>query len=377
MIGVKQEFYSSLRDDYIKKGRDSFLYRYMEQEKMKLLFSGEKKLVFGKRSDAYLQIKRYQQDYMVGKLTETEFVIKLLKMLLKGDKLRLKKESRQMLFDFASEIEGDTFLEGCKRDSDKYSCVIESLSGKKEAVSKWKSVLVTEILEKMSSELLDSALAVDIQTFLYDVGYPVNANGKIHTARKKDRNLDMLTAFCRENQISLHHPNMYPVQGLSDEQIDQYKQLYKALQTSDNLDVVIPVQIDTVTGAGVYIVGKNNVSPKSEVYKKIKGNCCYVCFLIDGLSVEDYNGISSFSWLINDEENTLCNLPDLEEALKWHIYFKAESLGDFQERNGSAPEGCPEELKHFFEESFKEQSELYISEEELAEAKAIFTNTPT
>lgn len=377
MVGVKQEFYSSLRDDYIKKGTDSFLYRYMEQEKKKLLLSGEKNVGSGKRSDAYLQIKMYEQDFQDGKISQTEYLISLLQMLLKGDKLRLKKETRLMILGFALEIEGDSCFDESKRDLDKYKNMIVSLSKVNETKTRWEKKLNKECLEQITNELLDCALTVDIQTFLYDVGYPVNANGKINVARKKDRNLDMLTAYCTENRISLYNQSVNQTQNLSDEQILQYKQLFKALQTSDNMDVVIPVQIDAVTGAGVYIVGKNNVSPKSAVYKKIKGNCCYACFLVDGLSVEDYNGISSFSWLINDEENTLCNLPDLEEALKWHLYFKAESLGDFQERNGRAPKGCPEEFKHFFEESTKEQNELDISEEELAEVKALFRNTPT
>lgn len=377
MIGVKQEFYGSLRDDYIKKGTQSFLYRYMEQEKIKLFASGEKGATTGKRGDAYLQLKLHERAFHLGDLSETEFLNSILQMLLKGDKLRLKKESRQMIFDIAVQIEGELFFNQCKRDSDKYEKVIEALTKTKEALMEWKNALTEAKLEQITNELLECALTVDIQTFLYDVGFPVNANGKISTARKKDRNLDMLTAYCKENQISLYNQSAGRMQNLSDEQIAQYKQLYKALQTSDNMDVVIPVQIDAVTGAGVYIVGKNNVSPKSAVYKKIKGNCCYACFFVDGLSVEDYNGISSFSWLINDEENTLCNLPDLEEALKWHLYFKADSLGDFQERNGKVPVGCPEEFKCFFEESSEEQDELYISEEEIAEVKAIFTKVST
>lgn len=371
MIGVKQEFYSSLRDDYIKKGTGSFLYRYMEQEKLKLFFSGEKNVGSGKRSDAYLQIKMWEQEFQTGEMSKREYLALLLQMLLKGDKLRVKKESRQMLFDIALKIEGELFFEQCKRDSDKYANVIGALSKSKDVSTEWETALTKEHLEQIVKELMECALTVDVQTFLYDVGYPVNTNGKISVARKKDRNLDMLTEYCKEKHISLYNQKAGQMQTLSNGQMEQYKQLYKVLQTSDNLDAVIPVQIDSVTGAGVYIVGKNNVSPKSAIYKKIKGNCCYACFFVDGLSVEDYNGISSFSWLINDEENTLCNIPDLEEALKWHLYFKADSLGEFQERNGKAPEGCPKDFLCFFEE--ETQDELYISDEELEEVKTIFS----
>ena len=371
MIGVKQEFYSSLRDDYIKKGTDSFLYRYMEQEKKKFLLLGEKNVGSGKRSDTYLQIKMYEQDFQAAKISQTEYLMSLLQMLLKGDKLRLKRETRQMILGFALEIEGDSFFDESKRDLDKYKNVIASLSKVNEIKARWEKNLNKECLGQITNELLECALTVDIQTFLYDVGYPVNANGKINTARKKDRNLDMLTAYCKEKRISLYNQNTTSIQTLSDEQIVQYKQLFKALQTSNNIDVIIPVQIDTMTGAGVYIVGKNNISPKSVVYKKIKGNCCYACFFVDGLNVEDYNGISSFSWLINDEENTLCNIPDLEEALRWHLYFKADSLGDFQERNGKAPEGCPKDFLRFFEE--ETQDALYVDEDELEEIRAMFT----
>ena len=366
MIGVKQEFYSNLRDEYSKKGTTSFLYRYMEQEKNKLFLTGEKNLQNGKRGDAYLQIKAYERALKEEAISETQYLASLLQMLLKGDKLRLKKESRQIVFDLAEQIAGDTVLLGCKKESEKYEKVIAVLTKQElPGVSK-------EMLEKLTQELLECALSVDIQTFLYDVGYPVNANGKIGIARKKDRNLDMLTAYCKENKISLYTQNTGMMQSLSDEQAAEYRQLYKILQTSENLDVVIPIQTDPVTGAGLFIIGKNNISPKSEIYKKVKGNCCYACFFMDGLAAEDFNGISSFSWLINDEENTLCNLPDLEEALKWYLFFKADSLDDFKERNGKIPEGCPEELKKFFAKETEIEDEFYVSEEELAEVKEIF-----
>ena len=291
-------------------------------------------------------------------------------MTLKGDKLRLKKESRQMIFDIALEIEGESFFEQSKRDSQKYEKVINAILKSKDTLSEWEKNLTEDFLKQITKELLECALTIDIQTFLYDVGFPVNTNGKINKARKKDRNLDMLTAYCKEKEISFNNADNRRMQNLSDEQISQYENLYHSLQSSNNMDVIIPVQIDVLTGAGVYIVGKNNISPKSAVYKRIKGNCCYACFLIDGLHVESYNGISSFSWLVNDEENMLCNLPDLEEALKWNLHYKADSLGDLQERNGKAPEGCPKDFLVFFEENTKD--ELYISEEELEEVKAMF-----
>ncbi len=370
MIGIKQEFYSSLRDDYIKKGTDSFLYRYMEQEKKKLLLSGEKNVGSGKRSDAYLQIKMYEQDLQVGKISQTEYLMSLLQMLLKGDKLRLKKETRQRILGFALEIEGNSFFDESKRDLDKYKNVIVSLSKVNEIKTRWEKHLNKECLGQITNELLESALTVDIQTFLYDVGYPVNANRKINTARKKDRNLDMLTAYCQENNIVLQQQHAGERQLLTEEQLREYQKLFELLQTSDNMDVIIPVQVDAVTGAGVYIVGKNNISPKSAVFKNIKGNCCYACFLVDGLGVEDYKGISSFSWLINDEENSLCNLPDLEEALKWFLYLRAENMGDFQERNGKAPKDCPKDFLCYFERETKD--ELYVSAEELEEVKVMF-----
>lgn len=370
MVGVKEEFYSSLRDDYIKNGTNSFLYRYIEQEKQKLLSTEEKPAHAGKRSDAYLQIKRLEMDFRVGKLSKMLFLKYLLQFLLKGDKLRLKKETRQFLFDVTLKVENDVFFKDCKKDVDRYKKVIESISGANEKKRKWENSLEVEFLQEIVCELLESAMIVDIQTFLYDVGFPVNTNGKIHTSRKKDRNLDMLTAYCLENNIALYQQHAGERQSLKEEQLREYQKLFELLQASDNMDVIIPVQVDAMTGAGVYIVGKNNISPKSEVYKNIKGNCCYACFLVDGLDVEDYKGISSFSWLINDEENTLCNIPSLEEAMRWFLYFRSENIGDFQERNGKAPKDCPEEFLCFFEKETKE--ELYISEEELEEVKAMF-----
>lgn len=370
MVGVKEEFYSSLRDDYIKNGTNSFLYRYIEQEKQKLLSTEEKPAHAGKRSDAYLQIKRLEMDFRVGKLSKMLFLKYLLQFLLKGDKLRLKKETRQFLFDVTLKVENDVFFKDCKKDVDRYKKVIESISGANEKQRKWENNLDEEVLQGIVRELLECAMIVDIQTFLYDVGFPVNADGKLHTSRKKDRNLDMLAAYCRENRISLSNTQVGGGQSLTEVQVHEYTRLFEILQTSDNRDVIIPVLVDALTGAGVYIIGKNNISPKSDVYKKIKGNCCYVCFMIDGLSVEDYKGKNSFSWLINDDENALCDLPDLEEALKWHLYFKSSALEDFQERNGKAPEGCPEEFLSFFEAETKD--ELYVSEEELEKVKAMF-----
>ena len=54
MVGVKQEFYSQLRDDYIKNGTNAFLYRYIEQAKNKNLALGKKGAKDGKRNDAYM-----------------------------------------------------------------------------------------------------------------------------------------------------------------------------------------------------------------------------------------------------------------------------------------------------------------------------------
>ena len=372
MVGVKQEFYSQLRDDYIKNGTNAFLYRYIEQEKNKNLALGKKGAKEGKRNDAYIQLKAYHQSYNDGALSTVDYLICLLQMLCKGDKIKLRKELREALFLFGKKLGGEDVFTNIKRETDKYEKLICLLQEHENLVQMGCVGVDKDILEVIHRELLECALSIDVQTFLYDIGYSVNEKGNIGQARKKDRSLDMLSAYCREKQISFSSQSVGNSKSLSDEQMEQYKQLYQALQRSNNKDVVIPIQVDTVTGAGIYIVGKNNLSPLSTAYRKMKGNCCYVCFSIDGLGVEDYNGISAFSWLLNDEENTLCNLPDLEEAIKWHLFFKGDNLCDFQERNGKAPEGCPEALRGYFDEGIETQDKLYISEEELTEAKRLF-----
>lgn len=339
-IGYKDRFYSRLQEDYDEHGKDSFIYRYMKAEKEKK--TGE---VSGSRQDSYVCLREYYRKLQTGEITQRDYLLAFLKIVISNGKIHLEADqnAKQKLLEYGRKIGGEKVFEGERSNKQKYEKMYSLL----EAAGDTDDIRMDpEDLAQLQEELLSRLLKLDIQTFLYDVGYPLNRKmDHEYKSRKKDRTMDMLDAYCEENHIYFGNQktseSTQRVNGLSEKQMTFCMEKYRELKADEENDsIVLPVLIDSFTGAGIYIMGKSyfpdavwKARGRRESYQD---SCCFACFywndvmknesVIDKRTYED--GVA-FYWFKDDEEWSGSHYPNLQEALSWYYTDLKKNAEDF------------------------------------------------
>lgn len=375
-MSIREEFYSGLRrefqeDDFTK----SFLYQYLQQKKDEEIQrdrenrQGEDDT---RRKDPYVRLKVSMMELDEGKIRQEECLKKLLQVLIKNSKLRLDEDVREILWDYGRQLRRGVF-DGLRQDKQRYEALLCVLEAGPPA-----RPLRKEAWEKLCEEALKRALAIDAKTFMYDAGFPLSDEKReTISSRKKDGPLDMLDAYCRDRQLSLRGKNSGGSQGLDNEQKTRIEAFYRKLQKSPKSEkLLIPIQIDPCTGAGLYIIGKAYYRQIPSLYRRISGSCCYAFFCLDDIPPEDDE--------LSEEERQVylrypaeseCDFPNLDEAWRWYSAMSREKgLSFFHGVNRTVPVDCPEELRVYFRGGqmwgSRDTREFTVSKEEVAAAAA-------
>ena len=138
---------------------------------------------------------------------------------------------------------------------------------------------------------------------------------------------------------------------MSEQEKQDIEKLFQILQRGNNPNVLLPVQLDSRSGMGLYIVGKAYFQNMGSIYREIKGSCCYAHFCLNDFAVVPGYGVT-LSWTAKEREIAgQCNAPTLDEALKWFQtdVRSSKALFYFQKQNRLPPEHCPPALMHYFD----------------------------
>jgi len=358
MSGIREEFYSALRREFQEEDfTASFLYRYLEKEK-----DGGT----SKRSGPYGLLKAGFADLERGRTGQEDCLKAVLRILVKHSKLHVDKRSRDILWAYGRRLGGSGIFDGMRQDKQRYEALLRSLEREAPAVR-----LSREEWACLREDLLKRALELDAKAFLYDAGFPVSS--KPIVPRKKDRLLDMLDAYCAENQLSLQRKALTG-QALCGK--EQFEVFYRELKRSKNTGILLPVQIDPCSGVGLYIIGKKYYRDDPAVYRKIRGSCCYAFFFLDDVLSED--GEVSLVYRMDGEVQ---DYPNLDEALCWFAEkCRENSMRYFRAVNGPVPAACPETYRAYFQEDRTRNGlnaeELSVSREEMEWEAAKFGEPP-
>jgi len=358
MGGIREEFYSALRREFVEDDfTRSFLYRYLAQEKRGA--SG----LYAQLNGAFTALER-------GRVSQEDCLREVLRVLVKTPKLRLGQGVRDILWDYGRRIRGGRAFAGARQDRQRYEALLQMLEeapAEQLAPREWKA---------LREELLKRALEIEAKAFLYDAGFPASDQGRTIPPRKKDRLLDMLDAYCGERRLSLQGTASRAGTPAEDQEDEAWKQrfdeFYRELKRSGNTGVLLPVRVDPRAGVGLYIIGKKYYRGAPAVYRSIRGSCCYAFFYLEDLPPEE-DGPA----LIYRADGEAQDYPNLDEALCWYAEKCRENeFRFFREANGAAPKSCPEAFRDFFEDGWDREGPLSVSQEELEQEAASFGEPP-
>lgn len=170
-----------------------------------------------------------------------------------------------------------------------------------------------------------------VETFLYDATH----------GRKADKGLELFGAYCINAGID---PFFGGVSAPPPKEVDA---LYELLLKQRRTEVLIPVAIDSATGAGLYIIGRSYLGALAS---RIKGSCCYgVLYPNDMELIQEEDGCTWNLW-DGRREDALENLelPSAEEGMCWLKQKAEEALDYFVVCNQACPPGCPAALRRYF-----------------------------
>ena len=96
-MSVKDDFYLALSEDLTKKGTQSVLYRYLDEEQEQRTVREEKKAAFARSYQ--LRIRYYRKRLMEGSITPEEYVKQLFGLLLQKPKFCKQCGKTQEFFE--------------------------------------------------------------------------------------------------------------------------------------------------------------------------------------------------------------------------------------------------------------------------------------
>lgn len=292
------------------------------------------------RADAYAALQERFLDLELGDIREADYLRGALDLLIERDRLRLGGPVRDLLWDYGLRAGGEALFTGLRRNGQKYRRLRELLDRPD------LPALGRPGVERVHRALSSAFLTAEAQTFLYDGGQAAQGCA---AGRRKDRVMDLLDAYCKENGLALQPEGQGGPAALTPSQRDSCERLYQLLRAGENSRVLVPIQLDPESGAGLYIMGKEFFQDARKIYRSIQGSCCYACFYLCDLTVDEDYGVS-FSWSAGEEElGELCGFPNLDEALKWYGFLRRnKALRYYRDLNGAPPPGCPPALRRYF-----------------------------
>ncbi|MBO4375239.1 MAG: hypothetical protein J5829_09055 [Lachnospiraceae bacterium] len=208
---------------------------------------------------------------------------------------------------------------------------------------------------------------------MYNLGYPLakkssagQRNGAGSGTRTHNTALDLIDAWYAERGEFLT--------GGSRRKINEkeLQDLFVVLNRNRKSKAFVPVEIDGLTGAGLYILGRDLYPENTFPYD---GNhYCGFCIISDWIYATKEEGITlNYGNLFNQSLGACENVHDavvfFETSLKED---KADYLYEIQNLNGDMPKGCPESQRFYFTGSDDGDDFDRITDEDRREAMEDF-----
>lgn len=267
-------------------------------------------------------VKALWEDYrnFPEKQREQSFIYAYLKMK-KDNRAEMIAGSREALWSYMDEKRQDKYVllrsaylayENQCISQEEYRGILEKVAnGKNKACSEGKAIkqredgLDKEKLAAKQQRLERRFLLGCVSDFFQNAGYRVHKNGaaeehvKLPDKHRKENNgytdeLEMLYAFyCYQGENSGIEgvPSFYNVRttgaSLDEEYLEQCRSLYHVLNREKWEDAFVPLLVDSNTGAGVYLIGRNKYQQYSDGKQRRKirrqeeadSFSCYACVI--------------------------------------------------------------------------------------------------
>ncbi len=315
-MSLRDRIFDDIRSDYNKSGKASFLYQYLREGKLKERCDknpGKEKALIHKAATDFM----YNMGYPLAKE---------------------KKDEAQPI------------------DPDAYTEMADGLTFEEE--NRRLNVLdphrLTEEQEGKSRKQAEEAEKAK------------KAEEKPSPSRTKNTALDMIDAWYSQRGCRL------PEMSGSVASEEEYQKLFVALNNSKCTSAFVPVRIDPVTGAGLFILGRDYYP---EGYFPVSRN--YSCaFCIISFWSFDKDDPSGVRLECGTTKENVGKCDDVKEALK---FFEAElgenrqdGLFEIVNCNGNKPEQCPKSLEIYFADYEGWDDFDMITEDEMKESRDDF-----
>ena len=285
------------------------------------------------RTDAYVELQGRFLDLELGGIGQADYLRSALDLLIRRERMPLDEASGAFLREYGLRAGGRDFFDGARRKEEQYRRLRRLLDRPD------LPPVDTEGLAHLHGNLLTILLTAEARAFLYDSGR--DAKGQPGRKRRKDRMMDLVD-YCQENGLSMFQDQRAVP---SEEEQAACEALYQSLRQSRNRRVLVPIRMDPMSGAGLYIMGADYFKRGFYPSAGEGGCCCYACFYLSDLEVGD---ITSFICYPDDNADQ-SGFPSLKEALSWYNKWCVPMAMDFyKDVNGTPPPNCPPALRCYF-----------------------------
>ncbi len=400
-MNARDAFYRTLGDDLTFYENKSVLYQYLDEEQEKRAGQDEQKNP-GKARSYQLRIRYYRRLLKEEKLSPEEYLRLLLEVLLQKPQFArrcgkpekdlegrrisnyISRDPQPLLHEMLGIALGNRKSEkranvgqnmqivydilGTKEGKD-YEAVLERLGER----GFWKPPFTKLMI--LTDAVLDVAVAYDIREFFFDTvveqqeGYSVakrqkgSGEGKAFSrAQRTDKSLKLIDSYCQKRGKTLFGAGSGG-EGRREPGDMECDALYRCLLEEGNEEVFVPLLVDSVTGCGIYLLGKayfeGNGIDDPEQLQEMEQSCAYSVLFLDN----DYGEDIRTGYHIN---NGFGEFQDYNAARfdGDFSYEKArqDAEATLKESNGKLPKGIPDVFRRYFEDDTEQEMGKYRQE---------------
>ena len=146
---------------------------------------------------------------------------------------------------------------------------------------------------------------------------------------------------------------------------EEYQQLFMALSKGRVSQAFVPIMVDPLIGAGLYILGRDYY-PEGK-FRYASDWYCGLCIISEWV-LEKGEGASLQFGIQSNSDNDLKGCKSVREAIKFFecdlLDKRRDYLNEIQIWNPAAPAGCPEKLRMYFADYYEEDDFDTITDED-------------
>lgn len=200
-------------------------------------------------------------------------------------------------------------------------------------------------------EKKDSIISKYIQDTMTNYGYPVTkdkvTNSYKESTKKNVSNppLEMIDAWYKYYSKKIGGIEGADNVNKVDLPLEEYDRFFKSICKSKSSDsILIPIRMDSKSGAGLYIIGKDYYA--KGYFKYPDSFHCGIDYISNWDNIAGCGIAQSIAYnLVDNKCDSVITANDFFEK---EIVLEADVLGEFKKMNGTMPVGCPKALQKYF-----------------------------